>query len=49
MMIKDIAFDLIGILVTEKDIDLTEEEDKLERMFGNILIVLNIYKKMLLK
>lgn len=34
-MIKVIAFDLVGVLVTEKDIDLTEEEDKLERMFGN--------------
>ena len=33
-MIKVIAFDLVGILVTEKDIDLPTEEDKLERMFG---------------
>ena len=44
MMIKDIAFDLIGILVTEKDIDFTEEENILERMLGNILIVLKSYK-----
>lgn len=34
-MIKVIAFDLVGVLVTEKDIDLTIEEDKLERMFGS--------------
>lgn len=33
-MIKVIAFDLVGVLVTERDINLTEEEDKLERMFG---------------
>ena len=34
-MIKVIAFDLVGVLVTEKDIDLHTEEDKLERMFGD--------------
>lgn len=34
-MIKVIAFDLVGVLVNEKDIELTLEEDKLERMFGN--------------
>lgn len=34
-MVKVIAFDLVGVLVTERDIYLTEEEDKLERMFGN--------------
>lgn len=34
-MIKVIAFDLVGVLVTERDIDLTPEEDKLERMFGS--------------
>ena len=34
-MIKVIAFDLVGVLVTEKEINLTEEEDRLERMFGN--------------
>lgn len=33
-MIKIIAFDLVGVLVGEKDIDLTDEETKLERMFG---------------
>lgn len=33
-MIKVIAFDLVGVLVTEKDIDFPTEEDKLERMFG---------------
>ena len=34
-MIKVIAFDLVGVLVTEKDIELTPEEEKLERMFGD--------------
>ena len=34
-MIKGIAFDFVGVLVTERDIDLTEKEDKLERMFGS--------------
>ena len=33
-MIKLIAFDLIGVLVTEKDINLSSEEDLLERLFG---------------
>lgn len=33
-MIKVIAFDLVGVLVSEKDIKLTELEEKLERMFG---------------
>lgn len=33
-MIKIIAFDLVGVLVREKDNVLTEVEDKLERMFG---------------
>ncbi len=33
-MIKVIAFDLVGVLVKEKDIELTEQEDKLERLFG---------------
>lgn len=33
-MIKVIAFDLVGVLVTEKDIKLSPTEDKLERMFG---------------
>ena len=34
-MIIVIAFDLVGVLVNEKDIELTLEEDKLERMFGS--------------
>jgi FMN phosphatase YigB (HAD superfamily) len=33
-MIKYIAFDLVGVLVREKDIELSIEEEKLERMFG---------------
>ena len=33
-MIKVIAFDLVGVLVFEKDIKLTTEEEKLEKMFG---------------
>lgn len=33
-MIKVIAFDLVGVLVGEKDIELSEVEEKLERMFG---------------
>ena len=33
-MIKYIAFDLVGVLVKEKDIELTEIEDKIERLFG---------------
>ena len=33
-MIKVIAFDLGGVLVGEKDIELSEVEEKLERMFG---------------
>src|SRR5574344_1216190 len=33
-MIKVIAFDLVGVLVRERDIHLSEIEDKLERMFG---------------
>ena len=33
-MIKVIAFDLVGVLVKEKDIELTELETKLERLFG---------------
>lgn len=36
-MIKVIAFDLVGVLVNEKDIDLGEQEDKLERKFGSNL------------
>ena len=33
-MRKVIAFDLVGVLVSEKDIELSEVEEKLERMFG---------------
>ena len=33
-MIKVIAFDLIGVLSYEKDIKLSTEEQKLERLFG---------------
>ena len=34
-VIKMIAFDMVGVLVTEKDINLSPEEDKLERLFGD--------------
>lgn len=33
-MIKVIAFDLVGVLVSEKQIELTNDEEKLERLFG---------------
>lgn len=33
-MIKLIAFDLIGVLAFESDIELSKEEEKLERLFG---------------
>jgi HAD superfamily hydrolase (TIGR01509 family) len=33
-MIKLIAFDFVGVLVNERDIELTDVENKLERMFG---------------
>ena len=33
-MIKVIAFDFVGVLANEKDIDLLPVEDKLERLFG---------------
>jgi len=33
-MIKVIAFDLVGVLVKEKDIVLSNDEDKMERLFG---------------
>ena len=36
-MVKVIAYDFVGVLVTEKDVDLSTEEDKLERMFGDNL------------
>ncbi len=34
-MIKLIAFDLVGVLVNEKDIKLTPKEKKLEKLFGD--------------
>lgn len=37
ILLKVIAFDLVGVLVNEKDIDLEEQEDKLERKFGSNL------------
>ncbi len=33
-MIKLIAFDLIGVLIRELDVNLSEDEEKLERLFG---------------
>ena len=36
-MIKVIAFDLVGVLVSESDIELSQEEDRLERMYGDNL------------
>lgn len=33
-MIKVIAFDLVGVLVNERDIVLSNKEEKLERLFG---------------
>ena len=33
-MIKIVAFDFIGVLANEDDVELSEVEDKLERMFG---------------
>lgn len=33
-MIKVVAFDLIGVLIKEKDIDLLDDEEKIERLFG---------------
>ena len=35
VMIKVVAFDLVGVLVHEKDVELTEVEERLERMFGD--------------
>ena len=34
-MIKVIAFDLVGVLVTEQDIELSDTENNLERLFGD--------------
>lgn len=33
-MIKVIAFDLVGVLVSERDINMSFEEEKIERLFG---------------
>ena len=33
-MIKVIAFDLVGVLVSEKDINMSFEEEKIERLYG---------------
>lgn len=33
-MIKVIAFDLVGVLISEKDIEMSAEEAKIERLFG---------------
>lgn len=33
-MIKVFAFDLVGVLVREKQIEMTPEEEKIERLFG---------------
>ena len=41
-MIKVIAFDFVGVLANEKDIDLLPVEDKLERLFGPNLSAKNI-------
>ncbi|MBR6113218.1 MAG: HAD-IA family hydrolase [Bacilli bacterium] len=32
-MIKVVAFDLVGVLVSEKDVNLTKEQERLERLF----------------
>ena len=34
-MIKVIAFDLVGVLLKEKDVDLTKEQIQLERLFNS--------------
>ena len=36
-MIKAIAFDFVGVLVREKEIPMTETEDKIERLFGDLI------------
>lgn len=43
-MIKVIAFDFIGVLVNEKDIELSIVEDEIEREFGdNFNIYINCF------
>ena len=41
-MIKVIAFDLVGVLVTERDIDLTTEEISLKECLEVISMILII-------
>lgn len=36
-MIKVIAFDFVGVLVGEKEIPMSETEDKIERLFGDLV------------
>lgn len=36
-MIKAIAFDFVGVLVWEKEIPMTDIEDKIERLFGDLI------------
>ena len=36
-MIKVLAFDFVGVLGYEKDVEMTEIEEKLERMYGPII------------
>ena len=35
-MIKVLAFDFVGVLGYEKDVEMTEIEEKLERMYGQL-------------
>lgn len=44
-MIKVVAFDLVGVLVNERDIVLSSEEEKLERLFGPNLSDYDYLKK----
>ena len=37
IMIRVIAFDMVGVLVKENDIILSDIEDKIERKFGDII------------
>lgn len=44
-MIKVIAFDFVGVLVREKDIEMDEVESKIERLFGPNVSDLEYLKK----
>ena len=44
-MIKVIAFDLVGVLVREKDIEMDEVESKIERLFGPNISDLEYFEK----